>query len=201
VVQSRVIIDQLNPLASPRITLSEARDIRIPDDIHRVRDIVPRPIRNVTAIRTRSRIPIVTRASHPAVRVQVVEEAGPGLAHQARELGVACGLVGEGVWVVPQALEVVEDERDFLEVRHFDRPGDAGWDRVEAIAVRWQAGGRPGLARQAAGGDEDFVAEVGCAAAVVGAVGKGQGDVATEDVRVGDQCVWVVVVGCEDFVD
>ena len=66
-------------------------------------------------------------------------------------------------------MDVVEDERDFLEVRDAGFGRDAGGARVEAEAVGGDGGGGPGGAGQAPVGDEDFVAGISRGAAVFAA--------------------------------
>ena len=74
------------------------------------------------------------------------------------EVGVRAALVGKGVGAVAEAVEVVEDEGDFLEVRGAVGEGDAGGDGVEAVAVGGDGGRGPGLAGEAPVGYEYCVA-------------------------------------------
>ena len=95
-----------------------------------------------------------------------MHEARPGTTHQLAQVEVALRLVEEGVDGVAEAVDVIEDEGDFLEVRDADFGRDAGGARVEAEAEGGHRGGSPGRAGQAPVGDEDFVAGVGGGAAV-----------------------------------
>ena len=95
-----------------------------------------------------------------------MDETRPGAAHQLGQVEVALRLVQEGVDGVAEAVDVVEDEGDFLEMRHAEYGWDAGGAGVEAVAVGWDGMGGPGGAGEAAAGDEDLVAGVGGCAAV-----------------------------------
>lgn len=86
-------------------------------------------------------------------------------------------------------------------MRDLDGPWDAGWDRVEAVAVGGDIGSGPGLARETAVGDEDLVAEVGGAATVLGSVGWAEGDVAAKGGGGGDSEGWGVGIGGEELLD
>jgi hypothetical protein len=90
----------------------------------------------------------------------------PGAAHELRQIQVALRHVEEGIDGVAQAVDVVEDEGDFLEMRHAQSGRDAGGARIEAIAVGGDGVGGPGCAGEAAAGDEDFIAGIGGGAAV-----------------------------------
>lgn len=153
-----VISNKLNPLLPPSIRLSITSNISIEDEIQRIRIIITRPRRH-------SRITAL-----PAIGVKIMNKASPAIRHEIAQRGVALALVEEGVDGVAEPVEVVEHKRDFLEMRDLDRPGDAGRDGVEAVAEGGDVGRGPGLACEAAVGDEDFVAEIGGAGAVVGAV-------------------------------
>ena len=73
--------------------------------------------------------------------------------------------------VIPIPRRVEENERDFREMCHARGVRYAGGDGVEAIAVSGDGVRGPGLAREAAVGDEDGVAGVGGDAAVLGTEG------------------------------
>lgn len=64
-----VVIDQLDALRSPSVRLGMAGNIRIENDVLRVRDTVHWPGRYAAV------------SILPAVRVEFVHEACPGLAH------------------------------------------------------------------------------------------------------------------------
>ena len=95
-----------------------------------------------------------------------MHEARPGTTHQLAQVKVALWFIEERVDGVAKAVDIVEDESDFLEVRDADFARDAGGARVEAKAVGGHGGGGPGRTGQAPVGDEDFVARVGGGAAV-----------------------------------
>src|SRR5438874_1236224 len=78
------------------------------------------------------RIPVAP----PRIRIQLVHEARPATAHQIRQVGVALRLPLEGIYCVESvAIEVEENECNFVEVGRTWDLVDAGGDRVEAVAV------------------------------------------------------------------
>lgn len=132
--------DKLNPTLPKGIGLlhGQIRRISIPHDILRIRIRVHRPL-------LRRRIP-----SGEVIRVLIIDERSPRAAHEFGQIGVGGALVREGVdgavlGVVAQAVDVVEDPGDFLEVGDADPVGQAGGLGVEAVGVGWDAVGRPGL--------------------------------------------------------
>lgn len=108
-----------------------------------------------------------------------MREACPALAHQIAEIAVALALVQERIDSISQPLQVVEDERHFLEMRDLDGPGDTGRDGIEAITVCGQICSSPGLAGQSACCYEYLVAEVSGAAAVLCSIGCSEYDITT----------------------
>lgn len=86
-----VIVDQLDALRSESVRLRVARHIRIKHNVLWVRDTVDWPSGD-TAILTL-----------PAVRVEIVYEACPGIAHQIAEFRVAFALVLKGVDCIAQS--------------------------------------------------------------------------------------------------
>ena len=134
-----------------RFHIRKNRHVRVPHNITGVGIVVDWPER-------RDRI-----VQPEAVRVLVVYEAGPGVAHQPCEINVALGLVSERVRrsLVAVPARVVEHEGDLVVVGRTSRNGFAVDPRVETIAVRGCATSCPGLALETAVGDEDGVSGEG----------------------------------------
>jgi hypothetical protein len=160
-IQQTILIDEINACRPESIRLRKTRHIRIPHDILRS---TPSPVHWPRRRLARNLLPY--RPIPETVRIQIVHEARPGTTHQLAQVEVALWLVEERVDGVAKAVDVVEDEGDFLEVRDADFGRDAGGARVEAKAVGGHGGGGPGRAGQAPVGDEDFVASIGRGAAV-----------------------------------
>jgi hypothetical protein len=160
-IPQTILINQIDAGRPKVIRLGKTRHIRIPHDIHR------RASRAVFRPRCRlARDPLAHGRIAKTVGVEVVHETRPGAAHQFRQVEVALRHVQEGVDGVAEALDVVEDEGDFLEMRHADLGRNSGRPRVEAVAVGRDGRGGPGSAGQAPVGDEYFVAGVRGSAAV-----------------------------------
>lgn len=90
-----------------------------------------------------------------------MDKAGPRLGHEAGQISVALTFVREGIDSIAQALGVIKDERDLLEVRNLDGPLDTGNDSVEAVAKGRDISTSPCLAGQTAVGYENLVTKVG----------------------------------------
>lgn len=153
------IINQLDTRSPKRIWLraSQTRDIRIPHNILRRRQIILWP---------RGR---TSRSAIPTIRIHRANEASPRLRHKASQIEEVLGLALEGIhvlWWVPNTKGVVEDKGDFLEVSNTGVDVVAGWLGVEAEAVGWEAGTCPCFALKTTVGDEGGVTTVGCGVAV-----------------------------------
>lgn len=166
---SVIVVDQLHPLSPKRIALRMARHVGIEDEIERILNIVLWPSLDAGV------------PPFPPVRIQVVDEARPTPAHKVSELVVALRFIeerlrGDGrVDTVALSESIVEHEGDLLEMRGADVIWEASGDGVEAVAVGREPCGSPSLACLAAGSDEVQVAEVGGAAAELGAYDGGGG--------------------------
>lgn len=168
-----VVVDQLDSLRSESVRLRMARHIRIKHNVLRVRDTVDWPSGDTTVL------------ALPAVRVEIVYEACPGVAHQITELRVALALVFKGIDCVAQScimsadrsgdldlasltIEIIEHPRNFLEMRDFIRPRHSGWDSIEAVTIGRDVRRSPCLAGQTTVCNEDLVTKVCCAVTIVG---------------------------------
>lgn len=85
-----IVIDQLDPFRPPGIRFSMTRDVSIPNHVGRVGGCVSGPRSDICV------------SADPAVGVQVVDEAGPGLGHQVAQIRVALAFVLERVGRVAQ---------------------------------------------------------------------------------------------------
>lgn len=138
--------DRVDSISTERVCLhpGEASDVRVPHDVPRVVVIVHRPQRGRSVVRSER------------IRVEAVDEARPGAAHELCKLVVALGHATERVrgHVVAVAFCVVENEGDLLEVVHASVDRQTIRARVEAVAVCCVASRRPCLALITPGGDE-----------------------------------------------
>lgn len=84
---------------------------------------------------------------------------------------------------------------------HFDRPRDSGRNGIKAVAVCRDSSTSPSLACKSTSGDEDLVAEVGGAAAIVLTIWIADGDVASKRLGARNEVVCTAVeIGCEELV-
>lgn len=175
-------VDIIDPILPPRIRLHIARDIRIEDHIDRLTLRVRHPL-------VREEVP------DARVRVHVVDERRPHARHQRAQRRVRRRRARERLAVVvPDAVEVVEHEGDFLEVRRADDGGHVRPAGVEPVAVCRDGRLRPRLALPPAVGVHVVVPRVGRGAAPLVAH-RGDALVAQEG---GDALGWVVRVELED---
>ena len=112
-----------------------------------------------------------------------MDKRRPRFAHQLRELDIALRLLAKRVncvmlCIVSQAIDVIEDECDLLEVSDSCLPRNTGRDGVESIAVRGNIISSPGLARATAICNHNDISEIRSAASILIAVRRRIGDLA-----------------------
>ena len=120
---------EIDPLRSEciRLGIREFGHVHIPHDILRLVHTVQRPI-----LRRLGSTSII-------IRVQVVDKRRPAVAHEIGQLNVRVRFAQEGVrftgLVEAVAVDVAENEGDFLGMGHAFVPRGAGRNGVEAVAV------------------------------------------------------------------
>jgi hypothetical protein len=172
--------DSLSPIC---VRFCVTCDVRFPNHIHWTFHAVGRPSRH-------SCIP-----SHPPIRIKVIDEACPRLAHQAAELRVALAPVSERIDGISKALNIIEDKCYLGEMRGSLRPDACGGHRVKSIAVSGYIGCSPGMAGQSSSCNEHLVAKVGSTASKLGTVWRAKHDIAAQGLRTWYSFIWIRRIG------